>query len=492
MRSIDMSRHGIRLALGGLLGLAAVAPAAAATFCVDPDDPAKCSATIQEAVDLAGPGDVVAIARTGGDGSRGYRENVVVTTPNLTITGKGRARGSLTKEKCPTVVLDGCETPDDPTSCGSNAGVGSAFAIDATGVTIESLTIRHFKHAVLLGDGADDTTVRGTCFVANDGAVFNDEVDDPTGSAVDRLTVERSLFRGTVDGTDVEIVGDGTIVRENAFFVTDEGVYLRGAGARVEGNEFVTCNDDCIRVKGPNTVVTENEIESADDAIELDGDNPTVTRNEVRGSDDDNVNVDCGADPDDVDPATCTGGLIADNEIVGNSDDDQGIDAEGDHLVVRDNRADGTAQAGIRYSGDNGTVTGNQIRRAGKPFFAAMEIRGDDNQVLGNKIILPASAAIETFGDRNTFRKNVIAQGGTSGFFQRDGTANVIVDNKIKGCHGEGINNALGATDTVIEDNTTTGNRTDVCNDGTIASFTGNTLDTGGVATPCLVEKIEP
>lgn len=90
-------------------------------------------------------------------------------------------------------------------------------------------------------------------------------------------------------------------------------------------------------------------------------------------------------------------------------------------------------------------------------------------------------------GDNNTFRGNTITGSGRAGIRVDSGDSTVVSDNKIIDGQGEGIA-VTGGTNTQIIDNTVTGNRTDICDDsGSIATFTGNTFDTGGTTTPCIV-----
>ena len=473
-------------------------PASAAKLCVDPAKPAKCFGTIQAAVDAAAPGDTVTVAPLKTD-PQGYRENVVVSTPSLTIQGKGKAKGSAARERCPTTVLDGCETAVDPTVCGRTSGTvsgtGSGFTIAATGVTIRGFTIRFFLNGILLNDGADDATVRDSCFVSNRWGVFSADGASLDATAMaDRLVVERSLFRNT-SNREVEVFGNDVVVQRNVLPIAEDGVEIRGDRSRIADNRFETCNDRCITVLGHETTVAGNVINSGDRPIRVSGNNPTVRENEIFAAPVNAIEIICDVVAGGSDTASCTGGLVADNEIHGQSDDRDGIRALGSNLTIAENIVIGVSRSGIHFEGDGGLIEENRVVRSGTQASAsvALRVEGSDNRILDNDVRLAGLVGIENVaGDRNLYRGNEVAGSGRSGIWIRAGDANEVVANTVEDNHGEGVNNGAPATNTVIDDNGIEGNRRDVCNDGTVASFTGNAFATGGLATSCVVDVAVP
>ena len=76
---------------------------------------------------------------------------------------------------------------------------------------------------------------------------------------------------------------------------------------------------------------------------------------------------------------------------------------------------------------------------------------------------------------------------GHSAIYIVNGDSTRIRNNTISGANGEGIANGAGATNTNVINNTSENNRTDLCNDGTVGTVSGNTFATGGIATACVV-----
>ncbi len=474
------------LGVGALLGTAA---ASAATLCVDPDK-ASCFATIQEAVDAADPGDRIKVAPH--PDSRGYRENVVVDEDGLEIVGVGNAKAGVAKETCPKTIVDGCESAAHPTTCSVIAQGDPIFRITAADVTLSALTIRHGYQAVRL-DGVQGASVEKSCFIGNEGSIVSNGQSDGA-------TVTRSVFRGSIGAVpDVQIEGDDVALGRNTFLTVSEGLEVVGDSARVERNLFEGSRNKPLIVEGHEAVVHRNIMRSTAKGPSVSGDQPDIQKNQVFGTEDDNIGVDCGSDPENPDPSTCTGGLIAGNLLRGNNDDDQGIRASGNNLVIRKNRIELISEEGIEFEGDDARIEGNKILRVGtentSESAGIMVVAGSDgNEVVGNKVKLVNLAGIQigkpgqTPCNDNLVRNNKIDQGGRSGVWIVAGDGNVVEKNVIKGNQGEGIANAAEATNTVIQGNKLSRNRNDVCNDGNIATFAGNKLKTGGESTACLVQ----
>ena len=90
--------------------------------------------SIQAAVDLAQPGDLILVE----PGT--YFEQVLISTPDIVVRGRNRN----------TVFVDGAH------------GSGTGFTVRANGVAIENLTVRNYTaDAILVDDGPDGTTRDG-------------------------------------------------------------------------------------------------------------------------------------------------------------------------------------------------------------------------------------------------------------------------------------------------------------------------------------------
>ncbi len=439
----------------------------AATLCVDPGD-GSCFATIQAAIDAAASGDVILI-RPNPD-SRGYRENLAIATPGLTLRGDTVApSANVADQQCPAVVLDGCETPAFP-------GCGTTLAeVTAADTRFERLLIRHGQ--IRFGVGANDSIVSELCIVGTDG----DPIEAFGG--VYGLVIERSIFQGA-DSRSIDVSGDDIIVRNNQLFAVDGGIDVSGDNMLIEFNTLYTCNDECIDTSGDNARIENNVLIAGDDGINHIGDNPSIIGNVVDGSPDANIRVRCSL--------PCTGGTVSGNRAIGNSDDDELIEIlDADNFIVEDNFLTLASEDAIAFTGQNSIIRNNTISRSGteSDTEACITVNGNGNNLIeNNQLRFCRTRAIDQVqGDNNTYRGNLIQAAGQAGILVTGGANTTVENNTITAGHGEGVANGASATGTVITDNTVTGNRTDICNDGGIGTISGNTFDTGGAGTACIV-----
>ncbi len=553
-----MKRNALTLILAVLVSLWSLDSAWSAIRCVRPGF-ALCFQTIQDAVNAANPGDIIVV--TPNPNIKGYRENVVINTPNLTITGVSLLLFIDDKFDCSRVVVDGCETPADPTSCGSApGGVGDGFTINANGVTIKNLTIRHFNQGVLIF--ANNTTIQNVCFVedgSNDGVV---DADDGV-NARNNIKVIKSQFR-TGNGRPISIRGNDALVWQNQMLTFDNGgmdifgdrfqvkentiktsndsecIETDGNDGLITGNSIEGCEPDCIDQVGSNTTISfntlkdclfdgivadgdDNKIENnsikqcgqdgvdtsgdrvrvalntiegmpaqSGNGIEYDGDRPDIYKNTIISTDKEGIDLFCFSSGG---PSTCTGGSVKENTVRFAFDDADGMEIDGFNLRIEYNIITDTSESGLNYNGDFGTIYWNTIERAGTEDRNedGFDISGNNNMITNNTARDNRFSGITNdSGSNNTYRGNLSEKNGMSGIRIEDGSDNIVDRNRTLNNNGEGINNSGTATSTDVTNNTSLGNRTDICNvpPGTISPFTGNVFVTGGTATPCVVEQL--
>lgn len=437
-------------------------PVSAATLVVNPDG--GTFTTIQAAVDAANPGDTISI-KTHPDPT-GYQENVVINTPDLTLKGSGSASGGTSSQRCPKVILDGCETPEAPTSCGA-----TVLQINEPDTRILSLTIRHGEVDI---DTADRTTIEKACFIDPE----IDMVATEGGESHD-IVIKKSFFQGG-RSESIDLSGDNIQILNNRIYMPDDGVEISGDNFVVKGNRIVACNDACIDVDGDNGRVEKNTLDGGDDGIDYDGDQPFISGNKIEGMADDSINLNC---------INCTGGTISKNKVIGSTDDDEGISVvNGNNLLIEKNTLIHIAEHGIEYNGDNGFIRNNKVARTGTESTSesCIDIDGNGNTIEKNTLRFCSFAAIRhNTGDNNIFTGNKITGPGQAGILVRNGEGNQLIKNTITSSGGEGIANT-GGVNTDIENNKVKKSRTDICNNLTIDSFTGNNFDTGGDSTACV------
>jgi len=446
--------------------------ASPATLCVDPAD-GSCFDTIQDAIDGAFSGDVIVIKAI--PDSRGYRENLSITTPGLTLRGDAIApSANIAGQQCPDVILDNCQTAESPDSCGSTIAT-----IAASDTRIERLLVRHGN--IVFQAGSEGSSVGEMCFAGD----VSDAV--ATSEAVDNLTVENNIFQGG-SGDSIDLLGDNAVVRHNQILAADDGIEVDGESMLVEFNTIYTCNDGCLDTSGANARIENNVLLGSDDGIDHRGDNPMILNNVVNNSADNNIAISC--------PAPCTSGTVSGNRVIGNTDDDELISISGaENFLIENNFLSLASENALDFNGGNSIIRGNTITRSGTEsgfFESCMLIRGNGGNVIeNNQIRLCTFQGIrQETGDNNSYRNNVIDNSGKAGILVANGANTTIDGNTITGVHGEGIANGSLATGTTIINNTLVGNRTDICNNGGIGTISGNTFDSGGAGTSCVVDNL--
>lgn len=430
-------------------------------LCVGPNRPG-CYDKIQDAVDAASPGDKILVFPH--PSKKGYNENVVIKTSDLKIIGKYDDggpdfyhRAAIQKNDidarlktaspvasgastCPPQILDTCETNDSPTSCG---GIG--FIISAPGVEIHNFTIRHADGAVLI-QSVNDVLVENFCVFDSDKAV------EGTGK---NLRVKYGKILGATRGDTIRLVGENAQVKFNRMINTG-GIFLESEHASAVKNYVAnSASNQCIEIIGIDARIIGNIVGGCDrNGIFLQGDYSKILHNEVERS------------PDDAD----------------------GMDLEGSHLDIGYNVFVLNTDHGLDYDGNFSRIHHNRFRIHGAESNEnALSVRGSDNVITSNFVSGGTSAGISNrSGDRNRYEHNFSSRNLKSGIQIASGDSNVVKYNRTFLNQGEGINN--DGTNTIIIGNSSFKNRTDICNDGTIAVFSHNEFKTGGPQTSCVVD----
>ncbi|MFG0317285.1 MAG: right-handed parallel beta-helix repeat-containing protein [Planctomycetota bacterium JB042] len=425
--------------------------------------------TIQAGVDAASPGDTVVVA------AGVHAENVTIPAPLAGLTLKG-AKGA---------VLDARPL--------GAAGSGPGLTILAPDVTVRALTIRNAR--------AGETPESGVGV-------------ESSGDRVRLLDLE---IVGCHDGA-ARLAGDDVVVTGGRFDANRGGLVIDGASARVEDVRVRTDERDGVRVTGPGARIEDCRVETVfRSGIVVLGDGARIVACRIEGTGLRGVDV-LGVDA-----------LVRDNEIATTSK--EGIRVEGPFPTIRGNRVERSATHLVRVEGNGATVLDNDLERSGAD-IVALNVRGaTDGVVAGNRIrrsggegiVIDADsarltldgnevidggsfalAAFSLFGDDLIVRDNRVKRYAGDGFRLR-GARNLLVGNRALRCARDGFdlqvqaeatelranvakkNGAEGfeneAPGVVMIDNVAAGNRIDVANAGTFATFVENAFG-GSVATP--------
>jgi len=273
-----------------------------------------------------------------------------------------------------------------------------------------------------------------------------------------------------------------------------DGVGIVGIG--VEGGIYgggVTKEATDNGIFGAN-VVTNNTVEDTfGPGIGVFDIDPTITRNIVRRY---NVGMIGGC------YVEALGGAISDNLVEMGGSFGPGYNLEVWETTVSNNVAQFNPAMGFYIYGENNTINNNTARHNGNEWDGGFYVDGYGNTLTGNLAEENPGYGFTIWGPNalsgNTahgkYRTGIYLAGAYGGTLLLN--ANVVTNN-----HGEGIANGAGGlaaapangvgngVETVnIINNIALGNRTDICNNGVIAAFTGNTYGTGGNATPCCLE----
>lgn len=305
-------------------------------------------ATIQAAVDAALPGDTIQI------GVGEYRENVVILTPGLTLSG---TCGSA-------VIVDG-------TIAAVN---GDAFTVQAAGTKLVCLTIRNGL------DGIDNDA--DSLFVDQVRFVHNGEMGVRTSGPRSRIL--NSSFTGT---------------RGNAIFVS-------GSDAQIKSNTIRSTGSPCIAIEFAERVVVDtNTIVQCDgEGILATGSAHTVVNNVIESTNGAGISL-----------AFADDGLVTSNKV--SYARNAGIYFSGERARVRTNQVESTSNEGIYLVGNDAEVKGNSVKIAGLGAgpHACYSIQGDRETIDGNTASVCGYSGIETRGQDPIVKNNRVERMGGGG-----------------------------------------------------------------------------
>jgi hypothetical protein len=448
--------------------LGAASPAAADTVQVPGDFP-----KIQQAVDAASPGDVIAVAK------KLNKENVVVNTQRLTI--KGVAKG---------VTVDALA-----------GGNGFAFDVNAADVAVRNLLVKHGDGIDCTADGCTFSRLRFggdsefDCIriIGNGGTVTDSRLVACGDNAVEiqgtRATVlgnsirlidnecifvvgNRARIRGNVAGRceDSEAIdyegNDATIADNELHNVEGDVIDLAGDRIQALGNAMANGANACLRLAGNEALIKGNRGRACRQGFKITGENPRVIANRMVETvgDSEGIDVDC--------TIACGDGVVRNNLAADTVDDDDGFDvtvaAGTGSFEVVGNVARNNADMGFDLKIPAGVVRDNLAVANGFEREDAFSILGDGARVLDNRALGNGGDGI-ALGSTSMIVRSNLARGNHLDGFQIDGIGLALTENDAIDNFGDGIDNDGLLTE--LRRNVARGNQVDCANSlaGTIA-----------------------
>lgn len=408
--------------------------------------PAK-HATIQAAVDAAGPGDVVLVS--GGV----HRGRVVVPAgrTGLTIRGVGKP------------ILDAYP----PTS-----GPGVGLDVLADDVRLENLNVRHARYASgsalgigvrITGDGARLEEVHvadcdwGGILVNGDDARLTDCTSSGCGSL-------------TANGYGLFVNGDGARLVRCSSFGDHDGITVDGRDPVVRDCEVLAATGRGITAfvtSGTSLLLRGCEVRGVVQwPLTVQGGNFVAKKNLFEGAAGLGVSI-------------ASDGTFVDNVVRNSSSTFAGLQISSGAVVVADNRFEDLRGAALLAKSSFATIVDNRIERCGGVQAApVLHVTGSQSTIAGNRIRGCRSAALEVGGTGNVVKKNKIVQNHHDGVVIASGGGHEIRDNTVKWNGGEGIENRVAGT--IATKNLVLNNRLDVAATAAFGEFEGNEFLTGG------------
>ena len=264
----------------GISALALMTLAASAdTLRVPADFP-----TLQAAVDAAGPGDVIDVAK-------GTYHETVVISGKTDIAMRGKAHPTIDGddsgvpiriENSAQIVVDGFVLAN-----GFEEGVEIVGSND---VVIQRCELDGGALDGIRVDASSDVRIEKNRFdgQGDDGIDFDDSEGPVTNSRISKNRFER------VADDAIDLDGSGHLVEKNRASRCGQGIHVEenSTDNSIEKNTIQNSDDTAIEVDGSQNVVLKNKLQNlGDEGISVHGDGNRVEKNKIDRADDEAIDV---------------------------------------------------------------------------------------------------------------------------------------------------------------------------------------------------------
>ncbi len=347
-----------------LLSVVLAVPANAATLTVPGDH-----ATIQEAVDAAGNGDVIQV--------KGKHSGAILIDGkgDLTIRGSRGAKLDFGETANPLQLVDSGVVVIEGLSVRGGTAT-TLLVMTSAGFRVENCKFSKSTSSIAVGvRGTPNAIVRGCTFKKavlpiSYGSLV---IGDSTGAVIENNKIIKATAGGVAAQTN------GAIVRNNTF--------VKCLGTSIDISTFASADRSSMNTVSGNTVKKPALI-----GIRVFGSDHTIENNKVTGAN-----------------------LAA-------------IFVVGDGHTTRGNTVKKTTQEGMVFDGDGHLVENNSVTKAGDDAIAA---RGTNSTYRNNNIKAPKDDGLEVpiTGTGNTFEGNTILKAKSNGV-ELQGSNNTFTNNK--------------------------------------------------------------
>jgi len=427
--------------------LTAASPAAAVTRCVQTGS-WECYISIQIAVNLSAPGDVVEV-RAGT-----YFENVYIEPRRVGVQIVGPMSGA------PAIV--DASSKSDERIIHNEPG----FTVVAPGVVLRDLSIYN---------GASDGI----------------RVEAPN-VVVERVTILNPRHVGIRIPPGVA----GARLLSNSISGAGTGIDIQGPDALVDGNQVSASGRGIIVARGDRVALTKNVISGGEQGIEVQGESPLIKGNRLSNLWDVGIHVRDSGDPvvegNDVRNTTrpillscarCQNAAVATNEIVNSPGLGIYAIASDAGLEVRGNTVQNGVGGGLRVQGDDVQVEGNRVYDSGfeddRYVSPCVWVSGNRNVVRSNSVTRCAATGVDVDGATAYVATNVVLDSYNVGFRVR-GQDMQLVSNRARTTSREGFRNEATALGVSYDHNIATSALTGFCDNGSGTRLGSNAFESVG------------